>query len=320
MRFVLPFFALACTAESFDAPQNEDALVFLVDHPAQQFRERTRVADPVLGHLTPGGEPFTGEGYGTGITYTVADWGREIAVIWQNREVQLLVWLPRSGLEQVPTRDSWTHGDRGIRLPAGQSITVEEYSEGQTRITAANGQVSLDTWIPSTSLDHIWVEEPSEAWTPEGESYAWTRAGTELLSAPLGDALGWVEPFDSGTLGQPVQSMERARGHTRIQFIAGGWPVDAWVHDEDLLDGPSGWGFGGTGSGAYCGGISTRFATVAADSILYDSPGEKAVGRTMQDASLHILGFDGEWAEAELNTAFGSTSVWVEEKDLLPEV
>ncbi|MCB9674050.1 MAG: hypothetical protein H6737_02980 [Alphaproteobacteria bacterium] len=323
MRFiVLPLALAACAPEGAtlafsDAP--DDMSAYLVDTPSIAFAERTRVLDQARATLLPGDtEPLYGETWDGGHfrDYTVVDADERMGVVLDRRDWQLVVWLDRGDLATVPVVTTWIGG---ARVPAGTTLEPVDHRDGETRVQAENGVIALDTWAPDTALDQFWYSDDApEPWEPDttGE-FVQVKNEVALLDGPLGEPFAFTLPREQATFSLSAYVVEESRGHVRVQLHADDWPIDAWVHEDDIRRNA----FSGFGSfHSRCGGVSCGWGSipnVRADAPLHASPGGPVVGRTLRATYLDLSGEPGDWRITALSTPFGMADVYVDPADLL---
>jgi len=324
MRFiVLPLLLCACAPESFDRLDLdglEDMTAVLVDSPGTVFAERTRVLGGSRGMLSPGGEPLSGELAETVFEseQVVVDIGEQIGVIVDDSHWQLVVWLDRTDLVTVPVSYTWMSG---VRVPPGLTLEILDHQGSQTRVGGGNHALEVDAWVEDSALDQFWYSDESpEPWEPDttGE-YAMVQYGVALLDAPLGEPFAWTLPAAEARISMTGHILERSRGHVRMEFVADGWPVEAWIHEDDVRTGM--FGLRGYGSSSGCSGASCGWGyvhdNVLANTPLYSSPNGPVIGRTKVNQYLPLDGEAGDWPSTELSTEFGIATVFVDPEDLL---
>lgn len=318
MRPALLLLLTACAPEDVLPVEAGPLAPWLVDDVAE-LPERTRTLGPTRGSLWPDGQFLDGEPWSLGARdWVVAEVSERIGVIWDGPRVQLGVWLDRHDVDTVAVDTIWTGPDQtGIRIPAGTSLGVEDRLDGRSRVSASNGVVAVDAWLADRDVQPWWIEGTPPDLPPSNGEMLQVLNGSTLLDGPAGEPIGFVEP--ESTAHVLAVGTHRARGHVRVRFDAGGWPVDAWVHDDDVRPGNFGaWGTGRGWNGSWmCG--SGPGPTVRADAWLRAEPDGEVVGRTTFDAWLPLAERDGDWQEVEVDTPFGEARLWVEATDLIRE-
>ncbi|MEZ4318448.1 MAG: hypothetical protein R3F61_13130 [Myxococcota bacterium] len=321
MRFiVLPLCLAACAPESgplaLPSDDPDDMSAFLVDAPKDAFAERTWVADTARGAILPGGELLYGEPWESAKhnQHVVVDANDEMGVMVDTRSWQLVVWLDRADLQTVPVVHTWVSG---VRIPAGVPLEIHENTGDQTRITVENEAIAVDAWAPSTALDQFWYSDDAPEPWERGEGLRTVRvlSAVEVLDGPLGEPFARTQESTPESLSATV--VEEARGHLHVRLVADGWPVDGWVHADDVEDPPLiGWGTGGCS----CGGSGHLWSgppNVRADAPFRASEAGPIIGRTKLAQRLSLGGQPGEWRTTELETAFGTATVWIDPDDLI---
>lgn len=276
--------------------------------------ERTRPLAGARASFVAGGPLFEGEVWSSVGKVAVVEPLEDVGVLWEQNGLRLVAWVPREDLPTVSVETDWFGGARagGIRLPAGLEVDVVDTVEGRVRVQVDNGVLSVDAWAREAQVDHWWIDERPGPWTAEDGDPVALAGGIDLVDGPDGE--GVANLMDERQLAWRV---EQDGPWSRVQFRAAGWPVDAWVHEDDT----SATGLFGTGYGtSWCSGHGSfvdPFPNVRAEATLFATPGGEAVGRTLRATRLELQGSPGGWREVWLATPFGETSVWVSPDDVL---
>lgn len=309
---VLPLFAvIACVPPAQDGSSAEDVDFLLDNH--EGFPERARVLEGASGRFEEG-EWFEGSSLSDRV-YTVTQLSDRAVQVHHRtyNGIELLTWVEHRDLALTTPVPTFTHGQTGMRLPAGVELQVQDASADEVRVAYRSRVAEVDAWMPREQLDVYWIEEPERApfdaaW--DGHALA---PDTELFDGPDGERVGWIralhddrdDPFHSVELVERWEEWARVRGDTDLYF-------DAWVHAADLHEANVGFGFGwshsfGCGGHGYLAGP----ANVAGGALLHATPDGQVVGRTTQDVRLSLEEHPDGWASARLQTPLGEAEIWV---------
>jgi hypothetical protein len=318
MHYFLLFLAMACTPDYADVHPPGDVESLLSSN-VEDIAERARPLAATRARLTPDGDPLDGDLWSIPgwRAYPVVDAADAVGILWQDIDIDLVLWIDRVDLPISPVEASWMGGSQlGIRLPAGTAVDPLESAGSQVRVRAVGQDVELDAWVDRYRLDNWWYdEEAGPVDTTDAVDPVRIRGGTEIFDAPSGKTLGRVQS-DASLQGWVAEDHGSYR---RVRFVDDGWQGNVWIHEDDLdahtLIGGRGWA---AGASSHCGGLLYDPApNVRQGALLLAGPGGSVVGVITGDTYLSLSGDPGGWQESIVDTAFGEAPVWISPDDLL---
>mgnify|MGYP000450801474 CR=1 FL=1 len=326
---LLPF-AFACTPA---APAlepwhgHDDGTPFLGDDLATRFERVTRTygdpGDARLLHDGPALRPREGV-WAWPNELTVVEASDDLRVAWTGGGVQLLLWLPRTGLVDAVAFDTVGVGRPGakadvtgvgqVAVPAGTEVdlddTVDDHVYVEWTAWSPSSTALVSTWVHVGDIDQAWF--PSTEVADNSGYDAWLDGA--ILDRPHGDVLAVSAEEDALVIewaGEPED------GWHPVRWSNGATTVSGWAYEDDLtpIDGRSG-GFS-VGCGTRCGGVgfwSSPQDRVPANTPLRSGHDGPVVARTTR--SLVVPGFDAGGGWLELDTPWGIAELWADPLDI----
>ncbi len=270
---------------------------------------------------------------------TVVDDRDGLRVLWQDRQVRMLLWLDEADFETVVYTPDWAAAvpdglaepGIGARLTAGLPVEVLASEGDRTQIYRRGVQLEVAAWLPAPQVRSYFreVEDDFEAPLAHG-SQGLLPVGTPLLDMPYGAPFATVtEPADTRVSrwwhhgGLEVERVgEPADGHQRVQVEEIGMFVRGWVPVESIEPMPFGGRGASYGSSFGCGGCWGHGGepTLKAGALLTAEPDGEIVAiplHSLYRAPARLDEATGAVAFA-VNTPWGDAEVWADSWDVTP--
>jgi hypothetical protein len=303
---------MACSPDAVEHVTSWDSL------PDEGQRARTLQLGEVRWH--PDGEVV-----GTGMyapdeaELVVLDVGDRVGVQVLSPDLELMLYVDRADLRQVPWSRIGAAAEPGahevVSLPPGLDLDVIDVMDRSARVRWSGSTVRVDAWVRRADLDHTW--ETEETWDMLDDVEPILLPGdTPILDGPGGVPVAWTQPFteEDPHVRWVRAVLGRAQGrYHEVSVAERGVVVDGWITGEALTI-PV---FGGKGAGmsSVGGGVSWTLAgpddvLLPADTLLYDAPDGRVVGRTRHPVFDHPY-TESVWTPWRLPSDWGELEVWL---------
>lgn len=306
---------LACAPG--DVADPDDSMTFLGD--VSEIPERTRLSSYGVASLTEDGpdleDPTFQEAWRRD-ELVVVDAADRVRVHWEDREIELLLWLDRPDLVDVLDGRTWGRGaseETGAEFPAGLAV---DWEDGRPVAEIGGLWLHARVAVPNAAVDQVYVpsDDPAEV---EG---AYLSAGIEILDVPGGRPVAETVAHDFEGYLVPARVLREERGWTLVEAVDRALRVRGWVPSDDVSD-HADLGVGGSSCG--CCGWSSRgivdwigpHVTLPASTLLRS--GGSVVGRVTEAVTV-----PGELVGGEVTfpryTPWGSARLTASPADVLP--
>lgn len=253
-------------------------------------------------------------------TVVVSDEGAIVRVAEETGGIRVVVGVRRDDLALRPGDRAPVHARPGVAptnaslvFAGGTALQLGSAQQGDTKVTWSDDGLSVDAWMPTTSLGPTWQVTK---WAMDGRfadlGLVDPAAKVELRDGPNGDLLATLQDDVALLLyaaGTTREGWRRVEVQTRVA-LAFGWVPASAVREVT----PHGVGRGGGSGGPRDSG---PMITLTKGTALYAAGASVPFGRALRDVEVRLDRADGNNAKVLAPSAWGSLPAEVRCKRLV---